>query len=215
AVRHIVNLVTTQLPMRFGFDSLEDIQVLCPMNHGPASVAALNTALQAALNPPHPNKPEWQQPTRILRVGDKVAQTRNDYTRGVFNGDIGRIVWLDVAKQCLSVEFDEQRVDYAFSELDQLVHAFAMTVHKAQGCEYRAVVILLLGSHGKLLQRNLLYTALTRARELTVIVGTQQAIARAVRNNRLAQRYSHLAPRLAQGIIKSPNGVHKPKRKRR
>lgn len=202
AAARVVNLVTNWVPMEFGFDSLEDIKVLSPTHYGPAGVTALNASLQAALNPPDGHKPEWLHRERVLRVGDQVMHTRNDYVKGIFNGDQGRIIEMDVRHKCLTVEFEEQRVEYAFAELDELAHAFAMTVHKAQGSEYRAVVLVLLPQHRKLLQRNLLYTAVTRARELVVIVGTLNALAAALKNNKPAERQTYLAQRLAPRNIK-------------
>lgn len=207
AARKVVKLVAELIPIRFGLDPLAEIQVLTPMRQGAAGVAAFNTALQSALNPPRADRPEWRQGERIFRVGDKVAQTRNNYAKGIFNGDIGRIAALDAERQCLSVEFDGQRVDYTFEELSELTHAYALTIHKAQGSEYRAVVIVMLTGHRRLLQRNLLYTALTRAAELAVIVGSKKAIALAVRNNKTAQRRSHLAARLAAPRSLNPAGL--------
>ena len=175
---------------------LED-QVLSPMHRGEAGVGELNRRLQETLNPAHPGKPEWKQGGRVFRVGDKVLQTRNNYTKQVFNGDLGRVVEIDVEEQRVVVNFDGVRIEYEFSELDELLHAFAMSVHKSQGSEYRAVVIPLLTQHYMLLQRNLLYTAVTRAKQMVVLVGTQKAISIAVKNDKVAQRNSRLAERLA------------------
>lgn len=196
--KRVIGLVTTEIPMKFGLASIEDIQVLSPMHHGPAGVAALNQELQAALNPADSRKCEWRHRDRVLRTGDLVIQTRNNYSKGVLNGDRGRIVWMDLKRQCLTVDFDEVRVDYTIGELDELTHAFALTVHKAQGSEYRAVVLVLLGQHRKLLQRNLLYTAITRAKELVVIVGSEDAMSLAIKNNQSAERHSYLADRIAR-----------------
>ncbi|MCI0478491.1 MAG: ATP-dependent RecD-like DNA helicase, partial [Anaerolineales bacterium] len=139
---------------------------------------------------------EWRHGSRVFRVGDKVMQTRNNYDKQIFNGDLGRVVEIDAEEQQLVIVFDGARVEYEFGEADELVHAFAMSVHKSQGSEYRAVVIPLLTQHYLLLQRNLLYTAVTRAKELVVLVGTLKAIGIAVRNNKVAQRNSRLAQRL-------------------
>jgi exodeoxyribonuclease V alpha subunit len=133
-------------------------------------------------------------------VGDKVLQTRNNYLKAVFNGDVGRIAALDLENQSLEVDFEGERVRYEFAELDELAHAFASSVHKAQGSEFRAVVIVMLAQHYPLLQRNLLYTAVTRARELVVLVGSKQAVAMAVKNDRIGQRNSRLAQRLSQAL---------------
>ena len=167
------------------------------MHRGGVGVAELNRALQDTLNPTEAHKKEWRHGSRVFRVGDKVLQTRNNYDKQVFNGDLGRVIEIDAEEQRIAVNFDGTRVEYEFAEVDELVHAFAMSVHKSQGSEYRAVVIPLLTQHFMMLQRNLLYTAVTRAKELVVLVGTQKAIAIAVRNNKIAQRNSRLAQRLA------------------
>ncbi len=197
AARRVVELVQHRVPNRFGLDAIEDVQVLSPMHRGAAGVAELNRMLQETLNPAESNKKEWRHGGRVFRMGDKVLQTRNNYTKQVFNGDLGRVVGVEPEDQILRVDFDGRRLDYDFSELDELVHAFAMSVHKAQGSEYRAVVIPLLTQHYMLLQRNLLYTAVTRARELVVLIGSFKAIAIAVKNDKIAQRNSRLAKRLA------------------
>jgi len=171
--------------------------VLSPMHRGEVGVGELNRVLQDALNPAEEGKREWRHGSRVFRLGDKVLQTRNNYQKQVFNGDLGRVVAIDVEEQRLGVDFDGARVDYEFSEADELVHAFAMSIHKSQGSEYRAVVIPILTQHFMLLQRNLLYTGLTRARQLVVLVGTPKAIGIAVRNDKIAQRNSRLAARLA------------------
>ena len=133
---------------------------------------------------------------RVFRLGDRVMQVRNNYEKEVYNGDLGHVVALDPVEQMLTVRIDERPVTYEFLELDELVHAYAVSVHKAQGSEFAAVVVPLLTQHYRMLQRNLLYTAVTRARKLVVLVGTPRAIAIAVNNNRIADRYSALAERL-------------------
>jgi exodeoxyribonuclease V alpha subunit len=197
AALRVVDLVKHRIPRKFGLDSIDDIQVLSPMHRGEVGVSELNRALQDALNPAEEGKREWRHGSRVFRIGDKVLQTRNNYQKLVFNGDLGRVVAIDVEEQLLSIDFDGTRVDYEFSEADELVHAFAMSVHKSQGSEYRAVVIPILTQHFLLLQRNLLYTGVTRAKQLVVLVGTPKAISIAVRNNKVAQRNSRLAIRLA------------------
>jgi exodeoxyribonuclease V alpha subunit len=197
AALRVVDLVKHRIPRKFGLNSIDDIQVLSPMHRGEVGVGELNRALQDALNPAEEGKREWRHGSRIFRIGDKVLQTRNNYNKQVFNGDLGRVVAIDAEEQSLGVDFDGTRVDYEFSEADELVHAFAMSVHKAQGSEYRAVVLPILTQHFMLLQRNLLYTAVTRAKQLVVLVGTQKAISIAVRNDKVAQRNSRLAARLA------------------
>jgi exodeoxyribonuclease V alpha subunit len=197
AAARVVELVTTRIPTRFGLRGIFDVQVLSPMHRGQAGVAELNTVLQNALNPAAPGKRETRHGARIFRVGDKVLQTRNNYDKQVFNGDLGRISAIDFEEQTVEVDFDGARVAYEFNELDELIHAFAMSVHKAQGSESRAVVLPILTQHYMLLQRNLLYTAVTRAKQLVVLVGSKKAIAMAVRNNKIARRNSRLANRLS------------------
>jgi exodeoxyribonuclease V alpha subunit len=160
-------------------------------------VANLNLQLQAALNPPSASKPERALGGRILRVGDRVMQIRNNYQKEVFNGDIGRLEAIDLENQSLTAVFDGRPVVYEWSEADELVHAFAVSIHKAQGSEFAAVVAPMLTQHYMMLQRNLLYTAITRAKRLCVLVGTRKAIGIAVRNAKVAQRWSGLARRLS------------------
>lgn len=194
----IVELVTRRIPGKFGFHPLRGIQVLSPMYRGKAGVAFLNEQLQQVLNPPDPHKRERRLGGRLFRVGDKVMQIRNNYEKDVFNGDAGRIVSIDPEEQTAMVAFDDDRmVEYDLSELDELVHAFAISVHKAQGAEYPAVVIPVLTQHYLLLQRNLIYTAVTRAKKLVVLVGTRKALAIAIKNNKIAARYSGLRRKLA------------------
>lgn len=198
AAQLIVELVQTRIPRRFGLKP-SDIQVLSPMHRGEAGVGSLNLLLQSALNPPSERKPEHHVGGRVFRLGDRVMQIRNNYDKEVYNGDLGQIVALDLEEQTLTVDFDGRRVCYDFLELDELVHAYAISVHKAQGSEFPAVVMPVLTQHYVMLQRNLLYTAVTRARQLVVLVGTPRAIAIAVHNDRVAQRYSALAERLQAG----------------
>lgn len=192
----LLDVVARRIPDKFGFDPQNDIQVLSPMHRGPAGVGMLNQRLQAALNPPGPEKAEWRHGARVLRVGDRVMQIRNDYERQVFNGDMGRILAIDLEEQLVTVDFDGARVAYEVAQLDELVHAYAVSVHKAQGSEFPVVVLSLLSQHYMLLQRNLLYTAVTRARELVVLVGDPRAIGMAVNNDRIAFRNTRLAERL-------------------
>ncbi len=197
AAAQVIDLVTRRIRNRFpAFDAIADIQVLSPMHRGQAGVAELNTQLQVALNPPAQGKRETRHGARVFRVGDKVLQTRNNYDKQVFNGDMGRVVEIDFEEQTVEVDFEGTRVLYEFSELDELVHAFALSVHKSQGSEYRAVVLPILTQHYMLLQRNLLYTAVTRAKQLVVLVGSKKAIGIAVRNNKIAHRNTRLAMRL-------------------
>jgi exodeoxyribonuclease V alpha subunit len=192
-IEAIRSLVSEEIPGRFGFDPMDDIQVLCPMNRGVAGVINLNRVLQAALNPAGP---ELKRGPLFFRLGDKVMQITNNYTKGVFNGDIGRIASVDAEEQELTVRFDNGEVPYEFSELDELALGYAVSVHKSQGSEYPAVVLPILAQHYMLLQRNLLYTAVTRAKRLLVLVGTKRAVGMAIGNNRTAQRCTLLQERL-------------------
>ncbi|MGE5601979.1 MAG: ATP-dependent RecD-like DNA helicase [Nitrososphaerales archaeon] len=191
----VVELVQQRIPRKFGL-SPDQIQVLSPMHRGAVGVGNLNAALQTALNPPKPSMVERQVGGRTYRVGDRVMQIRNNYDKEVFNGDMGQIAAIDLEEQILTVRMDERMVRYDFLELDELIHAYAVSVHKSQGSEFPAVVIPLLPTHYMMLQRNLLYTAVTRAQKLVVLVGTPRAVAIAVRNDRAHQRYSGLAERL-------------------
>ena len=190
-----VELVQERIPRRFGIPP-EDIQVLSPMHRGAAGVKSLNGMIQQALNPPGPDRVERSIGDSIYRAGDRVMQMRNNYDRDVFNGDMGYIKDVDPVEQQVAVEIDGRSVGYDFSELDELVHAYAVSVHKSQGSEFPAVVIPLLTSHFMLLQRNLLYTAVTRAKRLVVLVGQLKAIGMAVGNDMVAQRYSGLSERI-------------------
>src|SRR6266571_1916762 len=199
-VQHLVlDLVQRRLPARYHLNSLSDIQVLSPMYRGPTGVNSLNEELQARLNPRASVELEWGG--HILRVGDKVMQVRNNYDKAVFNGDVGWVRSINKDDSSLKVEFLEESgpllVKYEFHELDELVLAYAITVHKSQGSEYPAVVLPLVKQHSMLLQRNLLYTAITRAKRLCVLVGQPYALELAVRNNRVALRNTGLAERLA------------------
>ena len=196
----IVDLVTQRIPKRFGF-APADIQVLAPMRAGPAGVEALNTGLQAALNPAREGSPQRAFGNRVYRIGDKVMQTRNNYDSDVYNGDSGLIDAIDAEEQTVRVRFDDARsVDYAFSDLDQLALAYAVSVHKSQGSEYPCVVVPLLMSHYMLLERRLIYTAVTRARKLVVLVGSRRALAIAVKNAATRERFTGLRARLRVGI---------------
>jgi exodeoxyribonuclease V alpha subunit len=169
AVPRIVELVKTRIPRRFGLDPIQDIQVLCPMNRGGVGARSLNIELQAALNPAGERKVErfgW-----VFAPGDKVMQIENDYDKEVYNGDIGYVLNVDLDEGELTVSFDGRSVTYGFGELDTLVPAYAVIIHKSQGSEYPAVVIPVLTQHYAMLQRNLLYTGITRGKRLVVLVG--------------------------------------------
>jgi exodeoxyribonuclease V alpha subunit len=189
----IVDLVAERIPNRFGFDAIGDVQVLAPMHRGELGTGALNRALQERLNPAR-GEPELVRGERAFRRGDKVMQLRNDYDKGVFNGDIGVILAID--EQSIRVELDGRIASYERAELDQLVHAYAVSIHKSQGSEYPAIVIPLATQHYMMLQRSLLYTAVTRGKKLVVIVGSKRAIGMAVRNQTARRRYTWLAERV-------------------
>ena len=190
AVPRIVELVRTRIPRRFGLDAIRDIQVLCPMNRGGVGARSLNIELQAALNPTGERKVErfgW-----TFAPGDKVMQVENDYDKEVYNGDIGRIDEVDPDPGEVIARFDERVVSYGFGELDALVPAYATTIHKSQGSEYPAVVIPLMTQHYVMLQRNLLYTGVTRGKRLVVLVGQRKAIAIAVKAASVRRRWTKL-----------------------
>jgi exodeoxyribonuclease V alpha subunit len=192
----IVDLVGERIPNKFGIEA-SDIQVLAPMRRGEVGVENLNALLQAALNPPSPGKAEHKVGATTFRVGDRVMQIRNNYDHDVFNGDIGVVDSIDDEEQTLTVSFDGRAVEYDWGDCDELVLAYAATIHKAQGSEYPCVVMPLMTQHYMMLQRNLLYTGVTRAKKLVVIVGTKKALAMAVKNAKTRQRYSGLRARLA------------------
>lgn len=181
----IIQLYVNDLPSSYSLDSVKDIQVISPMYRGDCGVNNLNTLLQKNINS---NSVLYTSGEKRLRAGDKVMQLRNNYTKGVFNGDIGFIIDAKIKEQKMLIFFDNKPVEYDFSELDELTLAYSITVHKSQGSEYPCVVMPLTTSHYIMLQRNLLYTAITRAAKLLVIVGTRQALATAVRNNKTIQR---------------------------
>lgn len=197
AVQRIVELVKTRIPQRFGLDPIRDIQVLCPMNRGGVGARSLNIELQAALNPAGERKVErfgW-----TFAPGDKVMQIENDYDKEVYNGDIGYIDDVDPDASELIASFDGRSVNYGFGELDTLVPAYAATIHKSQGSEYPAVVIPVMTQHYAMLQRNLLYTGVTRGKRLVVLVGQKKAVAIAVKNISGRRRWSKLDEWLGAG----------------
>lgn len=197
AAARIVELVGERIPRRFGLDAIRDIQVLCPMNRGGVGARALNLALQAALNPAGERKVErfgW-----TFAPGDKVMQIENDYDREVYNGDIGMIEDVDPDEGELSVDFDGRSVSFPFGELDTLAPAYATTIHKSQGSEYPAVVIPVMTQHYAMLQRNLIYTGVTRGKKLVVLVGQTRALAIAVKEASGRRRWSKLAEWLRSG----------------
>ena len=190
----IVRLVTDRIPRRFHLNPMTEIQVLCPMNRGPAGTIALNERLQKVLNPEQ--EEVFRYGGRLFKKGDKVMQISNNYDKNVFNGDMGHIESIDVAGETFTVRFDQELIAYSFEDSEQLVLAYAVTVHKSQGSEFPAVVMPLLGSHYKMLQRNLLYTGMTRARKLMILAGSRKAVSMAVRNAVREPRYSLLYEKL-------------------
>ncbi|MEA1995999.1 MAG: ATP-dependent RecD-like DNA helicase [Gemmatimonadota bacterium] len=196
----VVRLAAERLQARFGLDPMNDLQVITPMNKGACGTRELNKALQEALNP---DGARIAFTGRSLRVGDRVMQVRNDYDKDVFNGDVGRIISFDSEMQTVTVDFDGRPVEYEALELDDLVIAYAVTVHKSQGSEYPAVILTLLNEHYIMLQRNLLYTAISRGKEVVVLVGDRQSVARAVKNNRERYRCTRLALRLRSIMMAS------------
>ena len=195
-LRTLLEMVGKRIPARFQFDPVRDIQVLAPMNRGSLGVRELNLALQETLNPERPDQNSVEKFGWRFRSGDKVIQTANNYDKEVFNGDIGWITQVNLEERELHVQFDAREVRYDFNELDELSLAYAITIHKSQGSEFPVVVLPLANQHYLLLQRNLLYTALTRGRKLVVLVGQRPALATAIRNHRVTERYSALLHRL-------------------
>jgi exodeoxyribonuclease V alpha subunit len=191
----IIELVTSRIPQRFGLDPVRDVQVLTPMNRGPAGSIALNEALQAALNP---RGEALVRGTRTYRVGDKVMQLRNDYDKNVFNGDVGLVSSIDPEENALVARFDDRDVSFDAADLDDLVLAYACTVHKSQGSEYPAVVVPLLTTHFVMLSKNLLYTAVTRGKRLVVLVADPRALELALSRRRREERRTRLAQRIAE-----------------
>ncbi len=197
ALKTILELIKERIPARFGFDPIDHIQVLTPMHKGVVGVGNLNAELQNALNP----VPDGlTRGTRSFRLGDKVMQVRNNYDKEVFNGDLGRITKIDLEDQEVFISFDGREVPYGFADLDEVVLAYAVSVHKSQGCEYPAVVIPVFTQHYVLLQRNLIYTAVTRGRELVVVIGTREALAIGINNDKTQRRYTHLRQRLTRAF---------------
>ncbi len=192
----IQQLYTDRIPARFGFDPVKEIQVISPMHRGTAGAENLNTLLQQAINPVGPS---LQRGNWIYRSNDKIMQIRNNYEKEVFNGDIGRILSVDEEQGELTAIFDDRSLLYEANELDELMPAYAISVHKSQGNEYPALILPLLTQHYLLLQRNLVYTAITRGKKLVVIVGTRKAMGIAIRNIKTQQRYTLLKQRLQQG----------------
>jgi exodeoxyribonuclease V alpha subunit len=193
-VASIIDLCTTRLPDMFGLDPIRDIQVLSPMHKGIAGTINLNKALQTRLNT---HASSLSHENNRFKVGDKVMHLKNNYQKDVFNGDIGTITTIDKINNLLTVDFYGRNVDYDINEIDELSLGYAISVHKSQGSEYPAVILPLITQHYVMLQRNLLYTAITRAKKLVVLIGTKKALAIALKNNKPQLRRSGLANRLS------------------
>jgi exodeoxyribonuclease V alpha subunit len=198
----LVEMVKDRIVKKFKLDPIKDVQVLSPMNRGSLGVRELNLRLQEELNPNQPGQPEIERFGWHFRVRDKVIQTENDYDKSVFNGDIGQVCEISPTEQEMTVDFEGRLVKYEFGELDRLSLAYAITIHKSQGSEFPVVVIPLATQQFLLLQRNLVYTGITRAKKLVVLIGQTKALAMAVRNTRTDERFSGLLSRLREGALR-------------
>ena len=192
----LVEIVKRRIPSKFHLDPIKDVQVLSPMNRGSLGIRELNVRLQKELNPARPEEPLVEKFGWQFRIRDKVIQTENNYDKDVFNGDIGQITGIDPVEREIRIRFDTREVPYDFGELDEVSLAYAITIHKSQGSEFPAVVMPLATQHYLLLQRNLVYTGVTRGRKLVVVIGQEKALSLAVRNNQTGRRYSGLLARL-------------------
>jgi exodeoxyribonuclease V alpha subunit len=191
----LLEMVGSRIPRRFGLDPVNDIQVLCPMYRGEVGADALNRDLQDLLNP---GQIEVERSGKRYRTGDKVMQIRNDYDREVWNGDVGRLTYIDAASTKVFVRFPEREHEYRFEELADLLPAYAISVHRSQGSEYPAVIMPVTTDHFLMLRRSLLYTAVTRGKKLVVLVGSRRALDIAVRNDDDGKRWSGLCERLRE-----------------
>jgi exodeoxyribonuclease V alpha subunit len=200
-VETVIELVKKRIPSKFRLDPIRDVQVLSPMNRGSLGIRELNARLQEELNPRKAEEPFIEKFGWQYRIRDKVIQTENDYDKEVFNGDIGQIAKIEPVDRELTVKFDQREVTYDFGELDELSLAYAITIHKSQGSEFPAVVIPLATQHYLLLQRNLVYTGVTRGKQLVMLVGQSKALSMAVKNNRTEQRFSGLLARLKADAV--------------
>jgi exodeoxyribonuclease V alpha subunit len=205
--RTIVALASTVLPRKLGMDPTADIVVLAPMNRGACGVIGLNQALQAAINPPGPHKLEVHR-DRLFRAGDRVLVTRNEYTKDIFNGDLGTIETIDFGNEVVTARFPSKVVRYDFEELAYLTHGYALSVHKSQGSEFPCVIIAIHHSHYVMLSRQILYTALTRAKRFCVLVGSRKAVAIATREASASKRFSHLSSILTDISLLGADSQH-------
>jgi exodeoxyribonuclease V alpha subunit len=192
----LVEMMKTRIPSKFRLDPIRDIQVLCPMNRGSLGIRELNVRLQSELNPARADEPVVEKFGWQFRPRDKVIQTENDYDKDVFNGDIGQVVKIDPVEREVTIRFDQREVVYDFGELDEISLAYAITIHKSQGSEFPAVITPLAMQQYMLLQRNLIYTGITRGKKLVILIGQRKALGIAVKNNRMENRFSGLLQRL-------------------
>lgn len=192
----LIRLVKERIPAKWGFDPISDVQVLCPMNRGSLGAREMNLQLQNALNPQRPDEPRVERFGWQFRIRDKVIQTENNYDKEVFNGDIGRIKAINPDEREVAIQFESREVIYDFGELDEVSLAYAISIHKSQGSEFPVVIVPVAMQHYMLLQRNLIYTAITRGKKMVVLIGQKKALGLAVRNNRTGERFSGLLERL-------------------
>ena len=193
----IIEKLLNRIPGRFGYDPVDSVQILTPMNRTLCGTANLNAELQKLLNPAVKDAVDAGE--RVFKLDDKVMQITNNYDKNVFNGDMGVIRYINRKERILAVKFDNERlIKYTSDEFSELVHAYAITVHKSQGCEFPAVILVMQSAHYMMLGRNLLYTAMTRAKELLIIVGSRKALEMAVANYRSEVRYTLLKKRLLE-----------------
>ena len=193
-VQRAIDFMTTRIPRKFGLDPLADVQILTPMRRNLLGTENLNVELQKALNP---SGDAVIRGGTMFRTGDRVMQLRNNYDKDVYNGDVGFVKAVDPEDRKLVVLFDGRPVTYEAADLDELVLAYAMTIHKSQGSEYPAVIVILHTQHYVMLQRNLLYTAITRGKKLVLLMGVPYAIDQAIKNNTVRERRTSLAERLS------------------
>ena len=198
ALKTIIDLAQKRLPTKLGYSPFADIQILCPMTRGSIGTKALNIELQKALNPPTTNS--LQKFGSWYSVGDKVMQIENNYQKEVYNGDIGIIQQINLEENMIKIDFEGKIVDYDLQELDEIVLAYAMTIHKSQGSEYPVVIIPLLTQHYTMLQKNLIYTGITRGKKLVILVGQKRALTIAIHNTKVQKRWSMLETRLKAGL---------------
>ncbi len=196
-VQVICELIEDLIP-KLGFNAATDVQVLCPMTRGVVGTRNLNRVLQELINPPKPDKVEVVRGGSTLRVGDRVIQQTNDYQREVFNGDMGVVTVIDTTEQEVTVQYQERCVTYDYADLNEIALAWSVSIHKSQGSEYPVVILPLYMQHYLMLSRNLLYTGLTRAKKLAIVIGAKKAIAIALHSTDKQQRYTRLKQRLLQ-----------------